>query len=196
MEIFLKNKLLNFYHMYGKHSVYLCMGNIPLYLWYLPILLDNLLLELDSYQYVCVKLPNHIVLLWNQYTIMVLWLRNRLSLFLPFYWTQQKEIAKNSPAIIIIQIVKIRSLSVSAATFPNPTDVMHVMVKYSAVTYMVFLDGPFISSGVDESLGHTYEYGFWVIFASFQSQLYWTPLSASDRPMEYHIHANQWATNM
>lgn len=53
----------------------------------------------------------------------------------------------NSPAIIIIQMVNIFSLSVSAATLPNPTLVIHVIVKYSAVTYMVFLDGPFISSG-------------------------------------------------
>lgn len=64
------------------------------------------------------------------------------------------------PAIIIMQMVKILSLSVSAATFPNPTEVIHVIVKYNAVTYIVFLDGPFINSGVLESFGHTYEYGF------------------------------------
>lgn len=50
--------------------------------------------------------------------------------------------------MIIMQIVKILSLSVSAATLPNPTEVIQVMVKYKAVTYMVFLDGPLISSGV------------------------------------------------
>lgn len=49
--------------------------------------------------------------------------------------------------MIIMQIVKIFSLSVSAATLPNPTDVMQVMVKYSAVTYMVRLEGPATSSG-------------------------------------------------
>lgn len=59
--------------------------------------------------------------------------------------------------MIIMQIVKILSLSVSAATFPNPTEVMQVIVKYNAVTYIVFLEGPLTSSGVLESLGHTYE---------------------------------------
>lgn len=54
-----------------------------------------------------------------------------------------------------MQIVKILSLSVSAATFPKPTEVMHVIVKYNAVTYIVFLDGPFINSGVLESFGQT-----------------------------------------
>lgn len=76
------------------------------------------------------------------------------------------------PAIIIMHIVKILSLSVSAATLPNPTDVMHVIVKYSAVTYIVFLEGPFINSGVPESFGQTYEYGLCVMFANFHSQLY------------------------
>lgn len=56
-----------------------------------------------------------------------------------------------------MHIVKILSLSVSAATLPNPTDVIHVIVKYSAVTYIVFLEGPFMSSGVLESFGHMYE---------------------------------------
>lgn len=84
-----------------------------------------------------------------------------------------------------MQMVKIFSLSVSAATFPNPTLVMHVIVKYNAVTYIVFRLGPFISSGPPESLDQMYEYGDWVTFASFHNQLYWMPLSASDRPIEY-----------
>lgn len=50
---------------------------------------------------------------------------------------------------------------------------MQVMVKYKAVTYMVFFDGPLISSGAFVSLDHTYEYGFWVTFANFHSQLNW-----------------------
>jgi hypothetical protein len=37
-------------------------------------------------------------------------------------------------------------LSVSGATFPNPTLVMHVMVKYRAVTYIVCRGGPSINS--------------------------------------------------
>lgn len=56
-----------------------------------------------------------------------------------------------SPATIIMQIVKIFSLSVSAATLPNPTEVMQVMVKYKAVTYIVRLDGPATSSGAVEA---------------------------------------------
>lgn len=49
--------------------------------------------------------------------------------------------------MIIMQMVNIFSLSVSAATFPNPTEVMQVMVKYRAVTYIVRLEGPAMSSG-------------------------------------------------
>lgn len=45
-------------------------------------------------------------------------------------------------AMTIMHIVKIFSLSVSDATFPNPTLVIHDMVKYNAVTYMVFRGGP------------------------------------------------------
>ena len=45
-----------------------------------------------------------------------------------------------------MQMEKIFSLSVSAATLPKPTLVMQVMVKYKAVTYMVFLLGPFNNS--------------------------------------------------
>lgn len=56
------------------------------------------------------------------------------------------------------------------------TDVIHVMVKYSAVTYIVFFDGPLIISGVFVSFIHTYEYGLCVTFANFHSQLYWTCL--------------------
>lgn len=51
------------------------------------------------------------------------------------------------------------------------TEVMHVMVKYSAVTYILLRDGPFISSG-PVSLLQMYEYGDCVTFASFHSQLY------------------------
>lgn len=54
------------------------------------------------------------------------------------------------------------------------TDVMHVIVKYSAVTYIVFFDGPLMISGVFVSFIHTYEYGLCVTFANFQSQLYCT----------------------
>ena len=34
------------------------------------------------------------------------------------------------------------SLSVSAATFPKPMEVIHVMVKYNAVRYMLLIGGP------------------------------------------------------
>lgn len=95
-----------------------------------------------------------------------------------------------------MQMVKIFSLSVSAATLPKPTEVMQVMVKYSAVTYMVLRDGPLTSSGPSDSLDHTYEYGLCVTLASFHSHEYWRPESASERPMEYHTHASQCATNM
>lgn len=71
-------------------------------------------------------------------------------------------------------MVNTRSLSVSAATLPKPTDVMHVMVKYNAVTYIVFRDGPFTSSGKLVSFDHTIEYGLCVTLANFQSQLYCT----------------------
>ena len=39
-------------------------------------------------------------------------------------------------------IVNIFSLSVSGETFPKPTDVMQVMVKYRADMYIVHLVGP------------------------------------------------------
>lgn len=52
------------------------------------------------------------------------------------------------------------------------TDVMHVIVKYSAVTYIVFRDGPLTNSGALDSLDQMYEYGLWVTFASFHNQLY------------------------
>lgn len=58
------------------------------------------------------------------------------------------------PAMIIMQMVKIFSLSVSAATLPNPTEVMQVIVKYNAVTYMVLLDGPATNSGAVLVLVH------------------------------------------
>lgn len=85
-------------------------------------------------------------------------------------------------------MVKIFSLSVSAATLPKPTLVMHVIVKYNAVTYIVFLLGPFVNSGVPESFDQMYEYGDCVTLANFHSQLYWIPLSASDLPIEYLNH--------
>lgn len=94
-------------------------------------------------------------------------------------------VIKILPAIIIMHIVKIFSLSVSAATLPKPTLVIQVIVKYKAVTYIVFLLGPLVSSGVPESLDQIYEYGDWVTLANFHSQLYWIPLSASDLPIEY-----------
>lgn len=71
-----------------------------------------------------------------------------------------------------MHIVNTRSLSVSAATLPNPTDVIHVIVKYNAVTYIVLRDGPFISSGKFVSFDQTYEYGLCVTFANFHNQLY------------------------
>lgn len=52
------------------------------------------------------------------------------------------------------------------------TEVMQVMVKYRAVTYMLFRDGPLTNSG-PVSLLQIYEYGDCVTFASFHSQLYW-----------------------
>lgn len=60
----------------------------------------------------------------------------------------------------IIHIVKIFSLSVSEATLPKPTLVIHDMVKYSAVTYMVFLGGPCTSSVELAWSVITYEYGY------------------------------------
>jgi len=71
---------------------------------------------------------------------------NRAEIGREFPFVQVPELY--APAMIIMQIVKILSLSVSAATLPNPTEVIQVMVKYKAVTYMVFLEGPLISSGV------------------------------------------------
>ena len=47
-----------------------------------------------------------------------------------------------------MHVVNIFSLSVSAATLPKPTLVMHVMVKYNAVTYIVLRAGPLTSSGM------------------------------------------------
>ena len=44
--------------------------------------------------------------------------------------------------MIIMQHENVFSLSVSAATFPNPMDVMHVMVKYKAVKYLEVVGGP------------------------------------------------------
>lgn len=71
-----------------------------------------------------------------------------------------KEIVHHLHAMTIIHMVNIFSLSVSDATLPKPTLVMHDMVKYSAVTYMVFLEGPFISS-VELVISLTlYEYGY------------------------------------
>lgn len=84
----------------------------------------------------------------------------------------------------IMHIVKIFSLSVSEATLPNPTLVMHDMVKYSAVTYMVFLGGPCTSSVALAWSVMMYEYGYWVMLASFHSHEYWYPFSASDRPTD------------
>lgn len=52
------------------------------------------------------------------------------------------------------------------------TDVMHVIVKYNAVTYIVLRDGPLTSSGAVESLYQTYEYGLCVTLANFHNQLY------------------------
>lgn len=66
------------------------------------------------------------------------------------------------------------------------TDVIHVMVKYNAVTYIVFFDGPFIISGVLVSFIHTYEYGLCVTFANFHSQLYWT----CDNKKSLHFNPN------
>lgn len=37
------------------------------------------------------------------------------------------------------------------------TEVMHVIVKYKAVTYIVLRDGPLISSGPFDSFDHMYE---------------------------------------
>ena len=47
----------------------------------------------------------------------------------PEWHAKYNKISRCSPAMIIMQIVKIFSLSVSAATLPKPTLVMHVMVK-------------------------------------------------------------------
>jgi hypothetical protein len=46
-------------------------------------------------------------------------------------WERIREstIVLSIPAMIIMQMVKIFSLSVSAATFPKPTEVMQVIVK-------------------------------------------------------------------
>uniref|UniRef100_A0A224Y3K0 Putative secreted protein n=1 Tax=Panstrongylus lignarius TaxID=156445 RepID=A0A224Y3K0_9HEMI len=93
--------------------------------------------------------------------------------------------------MIIMQMVKIFSLSVSAATLPNPTLVIQVIVKYRAVTYMVFLEGPFINSNVLDSFVQMYEYGVCVTLASFHNQEYCKPLSVSERPMEYQMQASQ-----
>ena len=41
-----------------------------------------------------------------------------------------------------VVIIDTFSLSVSAATFPNPIDVMQVIVKYRAVTYIENIEGP------------------------------------------------------
>lgn len=80
--------------------------------------------------------------------------------------------------MIIMQMVNTRSLSVSAATLPKPTwnvqegcikfnpriplhpqvsltEVMQVIVKYSAVTYIDFFEGPLINSGAFVSLDQT-----------------------------------------
>jgi len=72
----------------------------------------------------------------------------------------------------IMQIVKIFSLSVSEATFPNPTLVIHDMVKYRAVTYMVFLGGPCTSSVELACSVIMYEYGYCVMLANFHSHEY------------------------
>lgn len=93
--------------------------------------------------------------------------------------------------MIIMHVVNIFSLSVSAATFPKPTLVMQVMVKQRAVTYIVLRLGPLTSSGELLWFDHTYAYGLCVTFASFHNQLYCTPLSASDRPIEYQMQASQ-----
>ena len=71
-------------------------------------------------------------------------------------------------------------------TFPNPTLVKLLNVKYNAVTYFDFIDGP-----PELSLW----YIWWVcrpnssnhpIFGCFRKGL-------SKFPIAYHIHANQWA---
>lgn len=46
----------------------------------------------------------------------------------------------------IMIIVNIFSLSVSGDMLPKPTDVIHVIVKYSAEMYIVSLFGPPIKS--------------------------------------------------
>ena len=50
-------------------------------------------------------------------------------------------------------IVNTFSLSVSGATFPKPTLVMQVIVKYKAVTYIVLRGGPEASSCRKAPLG-------------------------------------------
>ena len=68
-------------------------------------------------------------------------------------YNSRKSIADPS-FLDIEERVKIFSLSVSAATLPNPTEVMQVIVKYNAVTYMVLLDGPATNSGAVLVLVH------------------------------------------
>lgn len=79
-------------------------------------------------------------------------------------------------------MVNIFSLSVSGATLPKPTLVIQVIVKYKAVTYIVLLDGPFVSSVVVPLFIQEYEYGICVKFANFHSHEYWIAFSASERP--------------
>ena len=88
----------------------------------------------------------------------------------------------------IINIVKIFSPFVLAETFPKPTLVKLLSVKYNAVKYFVCKHGPL--SGT-ESL-----YGEPVAFPSCVSQLSsFSSLGLSKLPIAYQTQANQWATN-
>lgn len=51
---------------------------------------------------------------------------------------------------------------------------MQVIVKYSAVMYIVDRDGPLVNSVYsDESLCRKYPYGVCVMLANFHNQLIW-----------------------
>ncbi len=89
-----------------------------------------------------------------------------------------------------MQMENIFSLSVSAATLPNPTEVMQVIVQYKAVTYIVLRLGPPMNSIFEivslSSLNDTvWVQGCWLMLARVQSQPYSMPLIRSELPIEY-----------
>ena len=88
--------------------------------------------------------------------------------------------------ISMISIENIFSEFVLGDTFPNPTLVKLLKVKYKAVTYFDLMDGP-----PELSL----RYSWWVCRPRSSSQPIFGYLKwgLSKFPIAYHIHANQWA---